>query len=170
MRQMMFEFDPEKCISCGACAVACMDQNDIDPEVQMPFRHVQTIEKEKDGRAVFTNISIACMHCADAPCIQACPTGCLYKDTDTGLTLYDNNKCIGCHSCVMACPFGAPAFNEQGRLTKCDGCAVRGENGLEPACVRGCPFDALKLVPAEETEENRWNRVMERLDSVVNRI
>ena len=92
------------------CAVACMDQNDTDPEVQLPFRHVQVIEKVKERETVFTNVSIACMHCSDAPCVQACPAGCLYKDEATGLTLYDNNKCIGCHSCVMACPFGAPVF------------------------------------------------------------
>lgn len=164
MKQMMFEFNAAMCVSCGACTVACMDQNDIDPNSQAPFRHVQTIEKNKNEKVVFSNISMACMHCSDAPCIEACPTGCLRKDPDTGLTVYDNNKCIGCHSCAMACPFGAPAFTVQGKMTKCGGCAVRLENGLEPACVRVCPFDALKLVPAKDELENRWERIMERIE------
>lgn len=168
MKQMMFEFNPDVCISCGACAVACMDQNDTDPEVQLPFRHVQVIEKVKERETVFTNVSIACMHCSDAPCVQACPAGCLYKDEATGLTLYDNNKCIGCHSCVMACPFGAPVFTETGRMAKCDGCVVRLEHGMEPACVRVCLYDALKLVPVEAAEENRWDRVLKRLGAIVN--
>lgn len=167
MKQMMFEFNSAVCISCGACAVACMDQNDIDPDSQMPFRHIQTLERTENGKVTFRNISTSCMHCSDAPCVQACPTGCLYKETDTGLTLYDNSKCIGCHSCVMACPFGAPAFTALGKVAKCNGCAVRLENGLEPACVRVCPFDALKLIPAESASENQWYTVMEEIESMV---
>ena len=50
----------------------------------------------------------------------------------------------------MACPFGAPAFNAAGKLRKCDGCQVRQENGLEPACVRVCPTRALTCRPEEE--------------------
>lgn len=167
MKQMIFDFNSSKCISCGACTVACMDQNDISPDRQVPFRHIQTLEKSENKRVVFTNISIACMHCSDAPCVQACPTGCLYKDLDSGLTIYDNSRCIGCHSCMMACPFGAPAFTEEGKMTKCDGCAARLENGLEPACVRVCPFDALKLIPVEDADENQYHRVMERIESIV---
>ncbi len=167
MKQMIFDFNPAKCISCGACMVACMDQNDIKPDCQVPFRHIQTLEKSENERAVFTSISIACMHCSDAPCVQACPTGCLYKDLDSGLTVYDNTRCIGCHSCIMACPFGAPSFTQEGKMTKCDGCAVRLENCLEPACVRACPFDALKLTPAGDVAENRWERVMERIETMI---
>jgi len=166
MKQMIFEFNSAKCISCGACTVACMDQNDIDPESQVPFRHVQTIEKVENDKMTFTNISLACMHCSDAPCVQACPTGCLGKDADTGLTVYDNSKCIGCHSCMMACPFGAPTFTPQGKMTKCNGCITRLENGLEPACVRVCPFDALKLIPVEDAFENRWNSIMRRIEAM----
>lgn len=59
MKQVMFELDSEKCISCGACAVACMDQNDIDPEVQVPFRHVHTLETVENGNVFYTNISMA---------------------------------------------------------------------------------------------------------------
>lgn len=163
MKQVMFSFDSERCISCGACVVACMDQNDIDPETQVPFRHVHTLETMTEERTFFTNLSMSCMHCTDAPCVQACPVGCLSKDPETGLTVYDNASCIGCHSCVMACPFGAPTFTAQGKMVKCDGCRCRQENGLEPACVRVCPFDALKMVPVENVRENHWNSVLQRI-------
>lgn len=166
MKQMMFEFDSSKCISCGACAVACMDQNDIDVEVQVPFRHVHVLESIHDGTTEYATLSMACMHCADAPCVQACPAGCIKKDPETGLTVYDNTSCIGCHSCVMACPFGAPTFNTKGKMVKCDGCITRLENGLEPACVRGCPFDALKLVPVENVQQNQWNNVLKRIEKI----
>ena len=90
------------------------------------------------------------MHCEDAPCIKGCPTGCLRKDGETRFTVYDASVCIGCHSCAMACPFGAPRFGRDGRLKKCDGCAERVKHGMQPACVRVCPFDALKLYTEDE--------------------
>ena len=79
------------------------------------------------------------MHCVDAPCISACPVGCLSKDPETGFTVYDNTNCIGCKSCAMACPFGAPRYRKSdGKMVKCDGCNIRVKNGLEPACVKSC--------------------------------
>lgn len=60
--------------------------------------------------------------------------------------MYDQDKCIGCHSCAMACPYGAPtflSFDERDKMVKCDGCIERLRNGLEPACVRACPVGAL---------------------------
>ena len=152
MKKMILDFDSSKCCSCGACAIACMDQNDYDPKAgSAPFRTVFETE-HGDGRPVFTHYSVACMHCSPAPCVNACPVGCLRKDPETDLTVYDNTRCIGCHSCAMACPFGIPSFNEEGKMQKCDGCAVRIQNGLEPACVRACPVGALRLVSSEEIE------------------
>ena len=66
------------------------------------------------------------------------------------LTLFDNTNCIGCHSCAMACPFGAPSFNEEGKMVKCDGCIERLRRGLIPACVRVCPTGALTCVPESQ--------------------
>ena len=91
------------------------------------------------------------MHCEDAPCIAACPAGCISKDPETGFTIYDNTNCIGCKSCAMACPFGAPRYRKSdGKMVKCDGCNIRVKNGLQPACVRACSFGALTCVTEEE--------------------
>ena len=91
------------------------------------------------------------MHCNDAPCIAACPVGCLSKDPETGFTVYDNTNCIGCKSCAMACPFSAPRYRaSDGKMVKCDGCNERVKNGLQPACVRACSFGALTCVTEEE--------------------
>ena len=150
----IFDFDGSRCINCGACAVACMDQNDIFPEQgDKPFRTCMTVENGHGISVKMSYLSIGCMHCANAPCVQGCPTGCLYKDKETGLTLYDNNLCIGCHSCSMACPFAIPSFNQKGIMVKCDGCVERIKAGMEPACVRVCPFDAIKLYTDEEYEK-----------------
>lgn len=144
---MIFCIDIERCTACGACAIACMDQNDIDLEKgDRPLRVACSIEKNQKSYY----ISMACMHCADAPCVAACPSGCLYKDKKTGFTLYDNSGCIGCHSCAMACPFGAPRFNGMGKMVKCDGCVDRIAAGMEPACVRVCPTGALRIMEDEE--------------------
>ena len=143
--KMIFDLDMDRCCACGACAVACMDQNDIEITEEHPLRKVFAME----GTNGHAYISVACMHCEDAPCIAACPVGCLSKD-ERGLTVYDSTSCIGCHSCAMACPFGAPTYNRFGKMQKCDGCAERLSHGLEPACVRTCSLGALKVYTEEE--------------------
>ncbi len=147
MKKYLF-FDSEKCSACGACALACMDQNDIDiPAGEQPFRNTFTLEG-KEGDLHF--YSVSCMHCVDAPCVMGCPCGCLTKDKETGFTLYDNTNCISCHSCAMACPYGIPSFGTDGKMRKCDACIERQKAGLKPACVKICPTGALLLLSEEE--------------------
>ena len=147
--KLYLDLDMEKCSACGACAVACMDQNDIDPDSELPFRNVFCVDRRDSAGVESVGASLSCMHCADAPCVPACPSACLAKDAETGFTLYDNQNCIGCHSCAMACPFGVPSFNREGKMEKCDGCSVRLAHGMEPACVRVCPTGALRVYTEE---------------------
>lgn len=143
--KMMIDLNLDRCCACGACAIACMDQNDVDTEEESPLRKIYSLEGEKGH----VYLSLACMHCDDAPCIKACPVGCLKKD-ENGFTVYDNTNCIGCHSCAMACPYGAPTYDRSGKMRKCDGCAERVAHGLDPACVHTCSVGALKLCSEEE--------------------
>lgn len=145
----IFNFNSDKCVACGACAVACMDQNDISlKNGDKALRSVAAVEHPQEPERSITYISTGCMHCADAPCVAACPMGCLWKN-GMGLTEYDNTACIGCHRCAMACPFGAPTFPASGKMEKCSGCQVRLEYGMLPACVRVCPTGALTCTPEE---------------------
>jgi Fe-S-cluster-containing dehydrogenase component len=144
--KLLFEFAPEKCSACGACAIACMDQNDLDIEAgQQPYRKVYSLEI---GGAL-RSLSVACHHCADAPCVAACPAGVLYKDEETGLTRYDNRNCVGCRLCAQVCPHDAISFRPTGqahpevKMEKCHGCLDRVRAGLVPACVHSCPTGAL---------------------------
>jgi Fe-S-cluster-containing dehydrogenase component len=131
-----------------ACVVACRDQNDLKaPDTAL--RQVTCLE-QGEYPATVAHISLSCMHCGDAPCLMVCPTGAIFRHADSGVVDIDRDLCIGCHSCELACPFGAPKFAGDGRMIKCDLCIVRIENGLEPACVRTCTTGALQFGYAEE--------------------
>ena len=148
----IFVFDPDKCSACSACVMGCLDQNDIDLAAgEQCFRKTFNNEvKMRGGNTYCAYLSTACMHCDNAPCISACPMGCITKDFTTGFTVYDNTNCIGCKSCATACPFGAPRFLADGKMVKCDGCNERVKAGMKPSCVRACSFGALTCVTEEE--------------------
>ncbi|MEI7672871.1 MAG: 4Fe-4S dicluster domain-containing protein, partial [Deltaproteobacteria bacterium] len=94
--------------------------------------------------------SLSCQHCGDATCLVVCPTGAISRRSEDGAVLVNRDLCVGCHSCELACPFGAPKFAKDGKMAKCDLCSVRREEGLKPACVRVCPTLALDAGPIEE--------------------
>ena len=148
----IFVFDPDKCSACSACVMGCLDQNDMDLAAgERCFRQTFNNEvKVGNGETFCAYLSAACMHCEDAPCVAACPMGCITKDPETGFTVYDNTNCIGCKSCAHACPFGAPRFLANGKMVKCDGCNERVKAGMKPSCVRACSFGALTCVTEEE--------------------
>jgi Fe-S-cluster-containing dehydrogenase component len=161
MNKKRIDLDLDRCVGCYACVIACLDQNyDIDEECTS-FRRVVKMEDTEKGS--IQSISIACMHCEDNPCIFACPTGALYKDMETELVQVDQSKCIGCHSCLLACPYGAPKFNENNKMSKCTGCNERVKNGLMPACVMVCPTKALKFETSEESSNDKIKRKLRKV-------
>jgi len=120
---MKFLCDAERCIECNACVTACKNANEVPWGVNR--RRVVTIN---DGSPGERSMSVACMHCSDAPCAAVCPVDVFYF-TDDGLVLHDKDGCIGCGYCFYACPFGAPqfpanaAFGGRGKMDKCTFCA-----------------------------------------------
>jgi DMSO reductase iron-sulfur subunit len=153
--QYAFSFDVTRCCGCFACVVACQDQNDFVAGETVAFRHVTKHEEGAHPEARIAFLSLSCQHCGDAPCIVVCPTGAISRQPEDGVVLVDRNLCVGCHSCELACPFGAPKFPEDGKMAKCDLCAVRREQGLKPACVRICPVKALDYGPIEALSEKK---------------
>ncbi len=142
----------EKCSACGACAIACMDQNDID--VESGVKPLRTISESEDQNR-FEYDSSSCMHCEDAPCITVCPQRCIWKDGATGLTIYDNTDCIGCRRCEAACPFDAISYGTDGKMMKCDGCIDRLRDHRKPACISSCPTDAIELKDRSDRAADR---------------
>ncbi|HET6906115.1 MAG TPA: 4Fe-4S dicluster domain-containing protein [Rhodanobacteraceae bacterium] len=91
----------------------------------------------------------SCLHCETPDCVTVCPTGASYKRAEDGIVLVDEDKCIGCHLCAWACPYGAREIGEQkGTMQKCTLCVDRiynetlDEEDRQPACVKACPTRA----------------------------
>lgn len=146
--------DIELCVGCGACVVACMDQNDIYPEKGQPaLRRIYKMEEGEYPHANIQYITTACMHCGDSPCVMGCPTGALTKNEGTEAVVVNKELCIGCHSCALSCPFGVPRYDLDEKMQKCNLCTERLEAGLEPACVRVCPIGALTFESVNKVQE-----------------
>ena len=96
-------------------------------------------------------VPLRCMQCEDAPCVTVCPTGALYRKSPDEPVLIDKNLCIGCKSCVLACPIGAISLDAEGKaVQKCDMCIERLEKGELPVCVASCPTGATQLTTLDE--------------------
>lgn len=136
-----FVIDQRKCIGCHACTVACKEEN------QVPLGSFRTWVKYVE-RGTFPHTRryfsvLRCNHCDAAPCVTICPTVALYRRPD-GIVDFDGGRCIGCKSCLQACPYDALYIDPATRTAaKCHYCAHRVEVGLEPACVIVCPEQAI---------------------------
>ena len=92
--------------------------------------------------------AVSCRHCEDPMCVKSCIAGAITREDD--LIHIDQSKCVGCYTCILVCPYGALATNENGVMQKCELC-LQNSCGA-PACVTGCPNNA--IVYEERGEEN----------------
>ncbi|MHB8339840.1 MAG: 4Fe-4S dicluster domain-containing protein [Mycobacteriales bacterium] len=139
--QYGFAIDQRTCIGCHACTVACKTEHQI-PIGQ--FRTwVKYVERGEFPATTRDFAVLRCNHCTDAPCVTICPTKSLFKRED-GIVDFDRDRCIGCKSCMQACPYDAIYIDEDTHTAaKCNFCAHRIDQGLEPACVVVCPTQSI---------------------------
>ena len=147
-----FVIDNRMCIGCHACTVACKSEHDVPIGVNRT--HVKYIEKGifPDSKREFS--VHRCNHCANAPCVEICPTTALYSRKD-GIVDFDSDRCIGCKACMQACPYDALYIDpDTNTAAKCNYCVHKIDSGYEPACVVVCPVEAIVSGDLDDSNSN----------------
>jgi len=153
MRNMAILTDVTKCIGCELCVQACQKANDLPKE--KPWRWVENIDDLSSARWTTIHrmrsekgdsfVRKQCLHCLDPSCVSACIVGALRK-TPEGPVIYDEDLCIGCRYCMIACPWEIPRYSWEETVPyvqKCDMCYDRVvTDGKPPACAEACPTKA----------------------------
>ena len=152
-----FVIDQNRCIGCHACTVACKDEHKVPVGVFRTW--VKYIEKGSfPGTSRHFGV-MRCNHCEQAPCVEICPTSALFR-RDNGIVDFDNRRCIGCKSCMQACPYDALYIDPAASTAaKCNFCAHRVEANLEPACVVVCPTQAIMTGDLDDPQ-SRVSRIV----------
>jgi formate dehydrogenase iron-sulfur subunit len=168
--------DISKCIGCKACQAACMEWNDLRDEIGVNAGSYQnppdlteaswTImrfdEAELDGRLEWLIRKDGCMHCADPGCLKACPAPGAIVQYSNGIVDFVEANCIGCGYCETGCPFNIPRISRKDKKAyKCTLCSDRVAVGLEPACIKACPTQALVFGTKDDMREHAAGRVAE---------
>ena len=128
----------EWCLGCHLCEYYCAYANSGIEDMAKALKGAAInprIRVEGDNQISF---AVSCRHCDEPLCVKGCISGALsVKD---GVIEVDQNKCVGCFTCILTCPYGAIMPNESGHVVqKCELCT---QNGGPPACVQGCPNNA----------------------------
>ncbi len=135
-------------MGCHLCEVYCLLKHARTKDLVKAYkkespRALSRVRVDENGAV---SLSVRCEHCADAPCLRACLTGALSRDPATLLVTVDEERCIGCGTCSLVCPLGVPKLDkEKKKMVKCDLC----QDEKIPACVAGCPNEALYCVEEE---------------------
>ena len=144
--------DPEKCVGCKHCYLACATVHSQSGDMigamqETPVPRARIFVDLAHDQLYFAN---RCRHCEPSPCLAACPSGAIFRDEETNSVLIDHEKCINCAMCAMSCPFGVIRFYPEADMpfhravaVKCDNCAERIRGDQIPACVEACKTGAL---------------------------
>ena len=180
-RSYGFFTDTTVCIGCKACEVACKEWNNLPADnlgltgqsydntgalSANTWRHVAFVEKpavrdnaQPSFQSGWLMMSDVCKHCHNPPCLEACPTGALFK-TEFDTVVVQQDICNGCGYCVPACPFGVIDLNiYDGKAHKCTLCYDRLKGGLEPACAKSCPTDSIQFGELGDLQARAEKRV-----------
>ena len=149
--KLEFVFHEEKCIQCHGCELACRTCKPTQDHIYR--RKIANVWHGAYPNVTCSAETIACKHCDQPLCMDACPVDAITKDAQTGAVVVDWQSCIGCKACLRACPWDIPQFTSERKMDKCNMCQDEaGENYVVPPCVRSCPTGALELLPVKEAD------------------
>jgi anaerobic dimethyl sulfoxide reductase subunit B len=141
-----------KCTQCHACEVACKAWRNVEPGIRL--RTINNVWKGSYPDVECRASSIACVHCAEPSCADACPEQAILKRAEDGIVIVDRELCTGCRTCYDACPYGVPQFDTEDKMRKCDLCIEKINFDTEvPPCVATCPVNALAFVKMNREEK-----------------
>ena len=127
------------CLGCHLCEYNCAFANSSQINIVKALKGKSIfprIHVEGEDKITF---AVSCRHCEDPMCVKSCISGALSKKD--GTVCIDRNKCVGCLTCILVCPYGAMSQDANGAVQKCELCM--GNTCGEPACVKGCPNKAI---------------------------
>ena len=144
--------DATKCIGCRTCEVACAVSHQENQDCAA-LSHGEFISRIRVIKDHTYTTAVACHQCEDAPCANVCPVDAISREH--GHIFVEQSRCIGCKSCMLACPFGAMevvSSRKKARAIKCDLCWHRATG---PARVEACPTKALQCMDVEKVQRHR---------------
>jgi len=149
----------DQCGGCRECEVVCSWAH--NKGIINPRRGRITVVKD-EAEGIY--IPFMCLQCEEAYCMKVCPVSAITEDSETGAKIIQEDVCIGCRLCVIACPFGGVGFDpEKRKPIKCDLCQDLGE----PQCVKWCPKEFLKLVDTEKVGGIKRGMGAEKLHALI---
>jgi len=168
--------DISKCIGCKACQAACYEWNDLRDEIgvnigfydnppdltENSWTLMRFTEVEEDGNLEWLIRKDGCMHCADPGCLKACPAPGAIVQYSNGIVDFISENCIGCGYCIKGCPFNIPRISKKDQKAyKCTLCSDRVSVGLEPACAKACPTQAISFGSKRDMAELAQTRIVD---------
>ena len=168
--------DITKCIGCLECVAACKETNKLEMDIPRIWQKNDGLSAE-NWTSVLEKpdkhyIRKQCRHCLEPACASACPVGALHT-TKEGAVVYDNDKCLGCRYCMMACPYGIPRYDWDQKVPyvrKCIMCYDRIREGKQPACTETCPTGATIFGTREELIKLAHDRIRENPGKYIDRV
>jgi Fe-S-cluster-containing dehydrogenase component len=163
-------YDSYRCVGCRNCEYECASANglpeppdDFEPSRKTDDKHRTVVNEYNTSKGVFYS-KVQCMHCNEPACVAACLTQAMYKTKD-GAVIWRADKCMGCRYCMVSCPFDIPKFEYFSPNPKIEKCTMCYENkvskGEIPACVAGCPAEALQFGTRRELIREARRRIAE---------
>jgi len=151
-----------RCIDCERCKKACAKTNHV-PEYGYRTTILERYKITGPAETERIFMPVLCNHCNRPPCVRVCPTKATYKDKTTGIVMMNIKKCIGCKTCMAACPYNARYFNEEIRaIDKCNFCVdtkLKESKGKYTACVEACPAKVRIFGDLSDTESEVYGLV-----------